>query len=314
MASTVWKGHVTFGLVSIPVRLYKAAHSEKISFHQLHRPARAGRKPVSAPTQEPAREPDAEETLVEHETASQSPVYRIKQAAVSPVESVPVPRSELVKGFEYEKDRYVVIEEEEIQTITPKTAKEMQIQEFVKLAEVDPIYFENSYYVTPDQGGEKPYALLFAVLRQTGYVALAQVAMHRREHIVILRPGEHGIVAHIMYYADEIRKAQEYRTDTSLVTKKEMDVAGLLVEALAAHFEPEKYKDTYRTNLQALIDAKMQGKEVVRTATPEKSEVIDIMQALRQSLELARKPATMAKAAGSAQPSSASGKKARRRA
>src|SRR5271169_5172178 len=158
MASTVWKGHLTFGLVSFPVRLYSAARSESISFNQLHK----------------------------HDGS------RVKQVLYCQAEDKPIPRSEIVKGFEYEKDRYVVIEDEEVKKVAPQTAKVMEIQEFVKNEQVDPIYLETSYYMAPDEAGEKPYALLFDALRETKYYGIAKVAMHNREHIVVLRPGGKG--------------------------------------------------------------------------------------------------------------------------
>ena len=269
MASTVWKGHLTFGLVSLPVRLYSAARSETVSFNQLHK-------------------------------ADNS---RVKQVLYCQAEDKPIPRSEIVKGFEYEKDRYVVVEDEEIRKVAPKTAKTMEILEFVKNAEVDPVFLESSYYMAPDEAGEKPYALLFEALRRTGYVGVAKVAMHNREHIVILRPGERGILMHTMYYVDEIRKVDEFRTDTTLIKDKEIELATSLIESLAAGFQPEKYKDTYRENLRGMIEAKVQGKEIVETPAPQLAPVIDIMEALKQSLELSKKPVqSAASAAGAAQP------------
>ncbi len=256
MASTVWKGHLTFGLVSLPVKLYSAARSETVSFNQLHK--------------------------TDHS--------RIKQVIFCQAEDKMVPRSELVKGYEYEKDRYVVIEDDEIKKVAPKTAKTMEILEFVKTGQVDPIFLESSYYLAPDEAGEKPYALLFEALRQTGYVGLARIAMHNREHIVILRPGERGILMHTMYYTDEIRKVDEFRTDTSILKEKELELARTLIESLAADFEPEKYKDTYRENLKTMIEAKVQGREIVETPQPTLAPVVDIMEALKKSLDLARKP------------------------
>ncbi len=259
MASTVWKGQLAFGLVSFPVKLFTAARSESMSFNQLHK-------------------------------ADNS---RVKQVLYCQAEDKPIPRTEIVKGFEYEKDRYVVIEDEDIKKMAPGTAKVMEILEFVKADEVDPIYFESSYYMAPDQAGEKPYALLFDTLRRTGYVGIAKVAMHNREHIVIFRPGDHGILMHTMYYTHEIRKVEEFRTDTTLVKDKEVELAQMLVESLAAAFEPEKYKDSYRENLQVMIDAKVKGQEIVAAAAaPEPAKVIDIMEALKQSLAIVKKPAT----------------------
>jgi DNA end-binding protein Ku len=263
MASTVWRGHLTFGLVSLPVRLYSAARGESVSFNLLHGKDNS----------------------------------RIKQITYCQAEDKPVPRSELVKGYEYEKDRYVVIEEEDIKKVAPKTAKVMEILEFVKGDQVDPIYLESSYYMAPDEGGEKPYALLFAALHQVKYYALAKIAMHNREHIVILRPGKKGILLHTMYYQDEIRQVDEFRTDTELVKPKELEMAKMLIDTLAADFEPEKYHDTYRDNLLQMIEAKKEGQVVVETPEPHVAPVIDIMEALKRSLAEKKKPVQAATAA-----------------
>jgi DNA end-binding protein Ku len=260
MAATVWRGHLTFGLVSFPVRLYSAARSETISFNQLHK----------------------------------ADGSRIKQVIYCAAEDKPIPRSEIVKGYEYEKDRYVVIEDEEVKKVAPATAKVMEILEFVKADEVDPIYLETSYYVAPDEAGERPYALLFDALRKTGYYGVAKIAMHNREHIVILRPGKNGVLLHTMYYTHEIRKVDEFRTDLSLVKEKELTLATSLIEALVAGFEPEKYTDTYRDNLLHMIEAKKKGAEVVETPEPKEAKVIDIMDALRASLAAVKKPAASA--------------------
>lgn len=263
MASTVWRGHLTFGLVSFPVRLFSAARGETVSFNLLHAKDNS----------------------------------RIKQITYCQAEDQPVPRSELVKGYEYEKDRYVVIEEEDIKKVAPKTAKVMEILEFVKGGQVDPIYLESSYYMAPDEGGEKPYALLFEALRQAEYYGLAKIAMHNREHIVILRPGNKGILLHTMYYADEIRQVDEFRTNTDLVKPKELEMARMLIDTLAADFEPEKYHDTYRDNLLQMIEAKKEGQNVVETPEPHVAPVIDIMEALKRSLAEKRKPVQVATAA-----------------
>src|SRR5262249_52272412 len=142
-----------------------------------------------------------------------------------------------------------------------------------------------------EEAGEKAYALLFDALEQSGYVALAEFAMRRRQHAVIIRPGATGIIAHTMYYADEIRKIEEFRTDTSLIGKKERELAITLVEAMAGPFHPEKFRDTYRDKLQELIAAKIQGREIAAETSPAKARpVVDIMEALQQSLSMRRKP------------------------
>jgi DNA end-binding protein Ku len=145
--------------------------------------------------------------------------------------------------------------------------------------------------MAPDEAGEKPYALLFEALRRSGYVGIAKVAMHNREHIVILRPGRRGIMLHTMYYEDEVRKVEEFRTDTSLVKDKELELANTLITSLAAEFEPAKYSDSYRENLMAMIQAKVQGRQVVEApAAQQLAPVIDIMEALKASLALGKKP------------------------
>lgn len=261
MATSIWKGHLTFGLVSFPVRLFTAARSENVSFNQLHK-----------------------------EDGS-----RIKQVIYCQAEDKPIPRSEIVKGYEYEKGKFVVVEDEEIKKVAPKTAKVMEIQEFVKSDDVDPVFLESSYYMAPDEGGEKPYALLFAALRATKYFGVAKIAMHNREHVVIVRPGEKGMILHTMYYADEVRRSEEFRTDSE-VNDKQLAMAKMLVESLAGEFEPEKYHDAYRDNLRKMIDAKIEGHKVVETPEPHVAPVIDIMEALKKSLEM-RKPPSVAHAA-----------------
>src|SRR4249920_3056427 len=267
MASTVWKGHLTFGLVSFPVRLYSAARGESISFNQLHK-------------------------------ADNS---RIKQMIYCAAEDKPIQRSETVNGYEYEKDHYVVMEDEEIRKVAPKTAKVMEILEFVKADQVDPIYLESSYYVAPDEGGEKAYALLFTALKDSGYYGVAKVAMHNREHIIVLRPGAKGILSHTMYYQDEIRQVEEFRTDTSLVKEKELAMAKMLISSLEENFEPQKYHDSYRDNLKKMIEDKIEGRKVVETPSEHFAPVIDIMEALKKSLAEKRKPAAVATAAAAAE-------------
>ncbi len=265
MASTIWKGHITFGLISLPVKMMAAARPETISFNQLHK----------------------------HDNS------RVKQVLFCIAEDKPVQRSELVKGFEYEKDHYVVIDDEDIKRIQPKTAKVMEIVEFVKEEELDSVYLEASFYLHPDEAGEKAYSLLFKAMRETGHVGIAKITMHNREHTVVLRPGKHGMILHTMYYQDEVRALDEFRTDLGSLKDKELDMAKHLVEALSAPFEPEKYTDTYRETLRKMIEAKVNGQEVV--AAPQSQEmapVIDIMAALKSSLAALKKPPSAAAKTG----------------
>jgi DNA end-binding protein Ku len=258
VASSVWKGHITFGLISVPVRLVTAARSENISFNQLH--------------------------ATDHS--------RIKQVIYCQAEDKPVPRSELVKGYEYENGKYVVVDDEEIRRMAPKTARVMEILEFVKASDVDAVYLDASYYLQPEEAGERPYTLLFEAMRRSGYVSIAKIAMHNREHIVVIRPGAHGLILHTMYYRDEVRGTEEFRTDATQVREKELELALMLIQSLAAEFDAEKYRDTYRENLRSLIDAKVGGAEVVEPPAPQTlAPVIDIMEALKNSLAQLKKPA-----------------------
>jgi DNA end-binding protein Ku len=258
MATSVWKGHITFGLVSIPVKLSAAARSETISFNQLHK--------------------------TDHS--------RVKQVLFCQAEDKPVDRSELTKGFEYEKGKYVEIDDEDLKSIQPKTAKVMEISEFVRMQEVDGVYLESSYYVEPDEAGEKPYTLLFAALKETGRAAIAQITMHSREHTVCLRPGKKGMILHTLYYQEEIREMSEFRTDTSRISQQELALAQNLIEAMSGEYNPLEFKDTYRERVQAMIDAKVKGNKVVQMPQPQElAPVIDIMDALKRSLSTFKKPA-----------------------
>jgi DNA end-binding protein Ku len=267
MAASVWKGHLIFGMVSFPIRLFSAARSETISFNLLHKDDHS----------------------------------RIRQVTYCQLEDKPISRAETVKGYEYEKDHYVVIDDEDIRKVAPRTAKVMEILEFVKADQVDPIYLESSYYVAPDEGGEKAYALLFTALKDSGYYGVAKVAMHNREHIIVLRPGAKGILSHTMYYQDEIRQVEEFRTDTSLVKEKELAMAKMLISSLEENFEPQKYHDSYRDNLKKMIEDKIEGRKVVETPSEHFAPVIDIMEALKKSLAEKRKPAMVATAAAAAE-------------
>jgi DNA end-binding protein Ku len=303
MAATVWKGHLSFGLVSIPVRLYRAARAEKVNFRQLARaePPRerpgpfAVAPPAAAAAEEPETEPAPPPLPV---AAGTGPVTRVRQVLRTEASDRPVERQALLKGYEYARDQYVVVDKEDLERITPKTSTVMQILEFVRLSEIDPVYYETSYYMAPERSGARAYAMLFEAMRRTGYAGLAQVAMHRREHIVIVRPGDKGILAHTMFYADEVRREHEYPADAGLVTPREMDLAVLFVESLAGRFEPEKYRDSYRAGVEALVAARLQGKETVEAPPPgPKAEVIDIVEALQRSLEATRKPSAREKEA-----------------
>jgi DNA end-binding protein Ku len=251
MPSSVWSGYLTFGLISMPVRLFSGARSNHVSFNMLHR----------------------------------DDLSRVKQQLYCPVDERVVERSEIVKGYEYRKGEYVVIEPEEIKRIEPKTAKAMEILEFVKEEEIDPIYFESSYYLMPEEAGRRPYALLQKALAESKYVAIAKITMHNREYTVFLRTQKGGLVLHTMYYKDEVKEVEGFGEVDVELKDAELKVAHQLVEALAADWDPEKYHDTFQENLKKLIKAHLEGKEVTEIEKPKKpGPVVDLMAALKESL------------------------------
>lgn len=296
MAATVWKGYLTFGLVSVPVRLYRAARAERVKLRQLYRPQRTeavSRNVVSIPTANEAPHASPEVPEFNHEVA---PVRRVYQAAGSPDESRPIPRSDLVKGYEYTKGEYVVLDDQEIRELAPQTTSEMQIVEFVRFEEIDPVFLETSYYVVPEEIGAKAYALLFEAMREAGYAAIGNLAMHRRDHVVVVRAGKHGLIAHTMFYLEEVRADLEVRADQSLVAAKELALAKTLIGALAQPFDPSKFKNQFRERLAKLIQSRGAGRQVAQVEQAEAPKVIDIMDALKRSLaevkSTERKPAT----------------------
>src|ERR1700723_653275 len=174
MATSVWKGYLTFGLISIPIRLFSAARTERIGLNQLHNVCKT----------------------------------RIRMPLYCPQCERQVPRNEIVKGYESEKDQYVLFDEAEPDKIEPQSARAMEILEFVKLDEIDPLYFDSSYYVAPEESGEKAYHLLLEAMKKSGYAGIAKATMHSREHIVIVRPHGRGMTLHTMFYTNEIRQAE----------------------------------------------------------------------------------------------------------
>ena len=251
MASTVWKGHLTFGLISIPIRMFSAARTERISFNQLHKVCHS----------------------------------RLKQPLFCPTCNRNVERTEIVKGYEFEKDQYVLFTEEEMDKVEPSSARTMEILEFVKLDEVDPLYFDASYYVTPEDAGKKAYQLLLKAMEDSGYAAVAKLSMHQREYIVIVRPRAKGLTLHSMFYSNEIRAVAEYgQTDKIEVKDQEQKLAQQLIQSLAAPFDPDKYRDEYQESLRSMIAAKLKGQELTTVPQPQLAPVIDLMDALKKSL------------------------------
>ncbi len=251
MAASVWKGFISFGLVSIPVKLYAAARSTRISLHQLHNECHT----------------------------------RLRQPLFCPTHNRIVDRSEVVKGYEYEKDKYILIEPEDLKKIQPESARAMEILSFANASEIDPLYFDSSYFVVPEEEGRKAYLLLMKTLEDSHRVAIAKVAMHQREYTVFMRPYDHGLTLHTMYFADEVREVPGYGdVDHVKLAPQEIKLAEQLVSSLSEPFDLRKYHDEYQQRLKALIEARRKGEEIVATPQPKRAPVIDIMSALKKSL------------------------------
>src|SRR5207247_8348271 len=253
-ARPVASGTISFGLVSIPVKLYTAASSQSISFHMLH--AKCGN--------------------------------RIRQQRFCPVcNEVVVERDGLVRGYEFARDQYVRFKDEELEALEGEASQAIEISEFVPLSTVDPIYFEKGYYLGPDKGGEKPYRLLAEAMNKAGKVALAKFVMRGKENLVLIRPAREGLMLHTMYFADEIRDFGEVDKGADAKVKPgELDLAERLVGELSSEaFRPEQYADEYRTRVLEVVESKVEGREVTSLAPQaQRTQVIDMMEALKQSL------------------------------
>ena len=256
MATAIWKGSITFGLVSIPIRLYAAARPRRIALHQLHNKCHT----------------------------------RLKQPLFCPTCNRFVERSEIVKGHEYEKGQYVLIEPEEIRKITPVSGQTMDILAFVDESQVDPIYFDSSFLAVPEPQGAKAYRLLFKALEDTNRMGVAKLTMHQREYTVFLRPRKRGLTLHTMYYSNEIATVAEYgKYEDTKLNPQEVKLAEQLVQSLAADFNPREYRDEFQERLNALIDAKLKGQSIAVAPEAPHAPVIDIMQALKKSLAATNK-------------------------
>ena len=246
---------LSFGLVSIPVRIHTATKNENVSFHLLH-----------------------------NECGS-----RVRNQYHCPVCNLVVEREDLVRGFQHAKDQYVQITEEELDSLEAEANNNIDLKEFVPLASVDPVYFENSHYLGPDKGGEKPYRLLADAMTKSGRVAIAELVSRGKEQLVLIRPYRKGLVLHTMYYGDEVRDFKQVpKGDNVKVSEKELELGvGLIDRLTSEEFNPESYKDEYRIRVLAMLDEKSKGKEIVIGAAPapKRGQVIDIMEALKRSME-----------------------------
>ncbi len=257
MPAVVWKGYISFGLVSFPVRLFAAGRAESVHFHMLHK------KDLS----------------------------RVKEVWYCAEEDKPIQRDDIVKGYEVSKGEYVVVGEEELASIAPSTAGTMEILQFARESDVDPIYLEHSYYVGPDEKVGKPYALFLKALQETKYSAIAKVSMHGREHVVLIRASENQLILHTLFYEDELHAANKQTIPAAATaTKKELELATALIRQLAGPFKPEQYHDTYRENVEQLIDQKKKGEKVTTEPKAKRAPVIDLMEALKKSIQSAAPP------------------------
>jgi DNA end-binding protein Ku len=260
---SIGSGTISFGLVSIPVRLYSATASGGVSFNLLH--AKCG--------------------------------HRIRQQQHCPVCNEVVERSGLVKGYEFAKDQYARVTDEELKSVEGEASKVIDIAEFVPLPRVDPIYFEKTYYLGPDKGGEKAYRLLADAMDQTGRVALATFVMRGKESLVLVRPAQGGLILHTMYFADEVRDFGEIdKGQSAKIREGELELALRLIEDLSREeFRPEQYHDAHRERVLELVNQKIEGKEIIAVGPEvQRAQVIDLMDALKQSL--ARRAAAAAPA------------------
>ena len=258
MARSIWRGAISFGLVNVPVKLYSAVSKKTVRFNQLH---------------------DADHA-------------RIQQKRVCSQDGEEVPYENIVKGFEIAPDRYVVITPEELDALDPAKTRAIDIQDFVDVSEIDPLYYEHPYYLLPDTGASKAYKLLLEALRETNKVAIARVVLRTKEYLVAIRPAGDVLTMETMLFADELIGAEgldELPDADVKATDRELSMARQLIEAQATEFDPTKYRDEYRERVLELIERKAAGEEIaVQPLAEETQEVPDLMAALEQSLAAAQ--------------------------
>jgi DNA end-binding protein Ku len=257
MPRAIWSGAISFGLVNVPVRMYSAIDEHKLQFHLLH------------------SKDDS----------------RIGYEKVCKKEGKPVPDSEIVKAFEYQKGEYVYLTDEDFDSAAANAEgfKTIDIRDFVPDDEIDPIYFERTYYLGPDGGADKVYSLLRRAMEDSGLAGVAKYVMRDKQHLGCLRVRDDVITLERMYFADEIRPIDEIKPKRAKISKQELELARQLIDSFAGSFRPEQYKDTYRDALREIIERKRKGKDVhVEPVEPEREEVPDLMTALRESLKAGR--------------------------
>jgi DNA end-binding protein Ku len=255
MARSIWSGSISFGMVTIPVKLYGATQSKDIRFHLLHATDGA----------------------------------RLQQKRWCPTDDAEVPWSETVRGYEYAKGQYVVLTEEDFERLPLPSKHVIDLSAFVEEREIDPVFYERSYYLEPGERAEKPYALLLKALAERKLNAVATITMRQKEQLCVLRSHEGTIMLETLYYPDEIRLERGANLDNVKVSDRELEMAFTLIDILRRPFDPSEYHDHYREALAQLIEAKLEGKEVVTTPAARDTRVFDLADALKRSVEAAKK-------------------------
>jgi len=253
----MWKGSLSFGLVNIPVRLFAATESRELKFRLLHSSCH---------------------TPLEYQKVCRTCKKR------------EVPWEEIVRGYEYSKGHFVVLSEEEIKAAAGEKDRLIEIEDFVNINEIDPVYFQHSYYLAPDGTGSKPYALLHRAMQATGKIAVATIMLRTKESLAIVRTFENVLSLSTMYFPDEVRSIQDLPDlpGEIEIRPKELDIAKELIESLVTAFTPEKYRDTYREKLLKIIQARIEGKKIAIAPSPEREKVVDLLEALQASVQKAR--------------------------
>ncbi len=253
-ARSIWRGTISFGMVSIPVKLLTATESQDISFRQLH-------------------------------VEDSSPIKLIRRCAA---DGKDLTQDEIVKGYEYTKDRYVIISESDLEQLPVASKHTIELTAFVNAAEIDPIYFEKAYFLEAEEIGRKPFALLVKALQERNFLAVGKISIRTKERLCALRIHNDGLVLETLYYADEVR-APESALPPVTVSAAEMKIANALIDLLEAKFDPTEYKDEYREAMMGVITAKLEGQEYVAAPAPEAlAPAVDLMAALRASVEAAK--------------------------
>jgi DNA end-binding protein Ku len=255
MPKAIWNGSISFGMVTIPVKLYGATESKDIAFHLLH--AKDG--------------------------------TRLQQKRWCPTDDAEVPWSETVRGYEYAKGQYVILTEDDFERLPLPSKHIIDLSAFVEEREIDPVFYERSYYLEPGERAEKPYALLFRALAQKKLSAVATITIRKKEQLCVLRPHEGTIMLETLYYPDEIRMERGVNLDNVKVSDRELEMAFTLIDILRRPFDPSEYHDHYREALAQLIEQKLEGKQVVKAPAARETRVFDLADALKRSVEAAKK-------------------------